>query len=273
MLGRIILAELKKLLASRLGWAGLLFLFVVSAMVTLAVDLVSVNVSEQAGGEPSSLPDAIAWTLRIRNFYLAQVWLLVLSAVSFAGEFSGRTLREDVARAVPRWALLFAKWVGLTAWSGFALFGQTVVTLLFGIGALSTGSGEGWSVAASGLLGTLLADASFVAVALLVAVLTRRVAPAVVATALFIGIERAFAASLFVVKNLDQEVIDLLAPGVPLGQIANAILPYSPANAWAIGTSLATGTEVQTVTYVALASWTILAAGLAALRFERVDVP
>jgi len=270
LVGRATQAELRKLATSRLAIAGWLFLWGVTGVVVFGIDVVVVNAAEQSP-VPGTLPGALAWTHGVRNFYLAQIWLVVLTASSFAGEFSARTLREDVATATPRWAILLAKWVSLGAWSLVALLGQTLVGVLFGLGALEVGGA--WGQWLGAVAGTLVTDLSFVAFALLVAILARRVAPAIVAALLVMGVERALAAALYIVSNLDPSVTELMFPGIPLGEIAAAVLPYMPASAWDVGNALAFGNPVDGLTWLALAAWTVLFAGAATALFERLDVP
>lgn len=270
VLGRVILAELRKLAASRLAWAGWLFLLGITALTMLGVDAVAVNADPQLP-VARTLPAGLAWTLGVRNFYLAQLWLVVLTASSFAGEYATRTLREDVVTAVPRWGILLGKWVALGAWSAVSLIGHTLVGIVFGLGALEVG--DGWGGWAWALLGSLGADVGFVAFALLVAVLARRVAPAIVAAVLFMGLERAFAGALAGVAMLDQSMVDMVMPGVPLHEIARAVLPWMPATAWAMGTAFATGETVTATTLGAFFGWTTLFAAATTALFERLDVP
>lgn len=269
LLGRVVVVEIRKLFASRLAWAGWLFLAAMTAIVVFVVDLLVVNAP--AAGAPQTLPGALTATLAFRGLFIGQIWLTVLAASSFAGEYVTRALREDVATGVPRWALLLGKWTALGAWSGVSLVGQVVLGIVFGIGVLELGSG--WGSLLWALAGALAADVSFLALALLVAVGVRRVAASIVAVLLFMGIERGLMYGLYVLSSLDPSVTEWMLPGVPVADIGAVLLPWFPANAWGIGLSLAVDSTIEGATWVALALYTAVCAGAAGLWFERLDLP
>ncbi len=269
VLGRVMLVEVRKLFSNRLAWAGWLFLFVVTAVVVFVVDVLVINAPDATG--PRTVPAAVSAAIGIRGVFLGQIWLTVLAASAFAGEYVARTLREDVATGVPRWALLLGKWVALGAWSLVSLVGQLLVGSLFGIGALEV-SGD-WIGMLSALAGTLVSELGFLAMALFVAVGVRRVAASIVAVLLFMGIERAVTAAVSVLASLDPTTQDWLLPGIPIEDIANVALPWFPAYAWGTGLELAIGNPIASATWLALVGWTALFAAGATLWFERLDMP
>lgn len=271
-LGRIVVAELRKLAVSRLAWAGWIFLVGLTGLTMLLAVLAVDSVAPAMGQEPK-VPEALVFTLQLRNFYFAQAWLLVLGAVSLAGEYRSRTLREDLARAVPRWGVLAAKVVALTTFSATTLIAQSLLCTAIAATRLSFGGGAEWGPWFAGLAGTVVTDTSFVIAVLLFALLARRVANTLIVALLFVGMESAFANGLWIISGLDPSMLDAIAPGVPLGPMAGAVWPYLPSAVWGIGTTLAIQNPVDAVSWIALFGWTALLGAIAVVRFERLDVP
>ena len=60
-------------------------------------------------------PDAAKWALRMRNFFVLPMLLLLAVGASIAAELADHTMRERLVRAVPRWFVLVNKLMALMA--------------------------------------------------------------------------------------------------------------------------------------------------------------
>jgi len=79
-----------------------------------------------------SASQGVAYALTVRNLLVTHVFHLALAAQSFAGELRAGSLREDILRPVPRWTVIFAKWVALCVWSNLALVATGLTATLLG---------------------------------------------------------------------------------------------------------------------------------------------
>lgn len=123
-------------------------------------------------------------TLWSRNvMFMGRLFIIALTALSVASEFSARTLREDVLRPVPRWSIPAAKFVALTIWAAVSL----VVTVLFSA-ALALpiqGIGGPWGSTILAYLATLAGDMGFIGLTMLVAFATRSVVGSIIVPFIF----------------------------------------------------------------------------------------
>lgn len=141
----------------------------------------------QANGNPInqmvefSGPAAAGWALRVRNFFVLPLVLLLATAASFAGEIGDQTLREVLVRPVPRWWILLSKTLVLGSLAALTLV-LTLVPALGG-GAALFGT-DGPTTVGGVLLGyaaSLLSDVGLIALGLLASTFVRSVGGVVVA--------------------------------------------------------------------------------------------
>lgn len=146
----------------------------------------------QANGNPMSQfmefsgPAVAGWALRVRNFFVLPLVLLLATAASFAGELGDQTLREVLVRPVPRWAIVVSKTL--------VLFGLAAATLLLTLApALGGGTAlfgaDGPTQVTDVLLGyaaCLLSDLGLIALGLLASTFVRTVGGVVVSMMLIL---------------------------------------------------------------------------------------
>jgi ABC-type transport system involved in multi-copper enzyme maturation permease subunit len=172
----VLLAETVKLCArrsARFGWAmslglGLGLPLVLFGLVQAGIVVFGAEAEVYFQPDPAR---PLIWALHLRNVLLIRVFLLLLGAQSMAGELADRTLREGLLRPVPRYQVLFAKWLALLAWDAVSL----VLTFVVGgvLGLAFFGLDGIWTSAFLAYLLNFGTDAALLALTLLVAVLTR----------------------------------------------------------------------------------------------------
>ncbi len=198
------------------------------------------------------------WALRLRNFFVLPLVLLLATAGSVAGELGDQTLREALVRPVPRWSVLAAKFVVLAS---LALLTQ-VLTLA---PALSAGmaffGAEGPTAVDDVLLGyaaSWLSDLGLIAIGMLVSTFVRSVGAVVVGTMLVLMADMGIRAVL-------QGMIWMGATG------AEAIQRAMPGNALACWEGF-TG-DWDPAAFVGMVVILGLALAATGWRFSRLDVP
>lgn len=269
LLARLWVAEVVKLSSRPLARMGWVVLAVLAFVVVLALNFVGgadFQVNGQATSLASSPAEGVAAALAVRNFYVAQILLLVLAATTLAGEYQARTLREDLLRPVPRWTVLMAKWAALATWSAGALLVQWVVAVVGALVFLSAEGSTAWSSVFWGYAVTVATDASFLAVALLVALLTRSVTSTIAGVFLFLVFEGFVYWLLWIGQSLRDSVTGTLRT------ILDA-LPFLPHSAWGVGTEIANGGTPHWGSWAVLGGLTVIALVAAERVFARTDVP
>ena len=136
------------------------------------------------------------WALRIRNFLILPMVLLLATAASFAGEIGDQTLREVLVRPVPRWSVILAKTLVLTSLAALTLVLTAVPALGMGAAFLGTEGPTPISGVALGFLASLLSDLGLIALGLLASTFVRSVGGVVVAMILFLLGDMALRAAL-----------------------------------------------------------------------------
>ncbi|HND33873.1 MAG TPA: ABC transporter permease subunit, partial [Myxococcota bacterium] len=139
----MVVAELRKTFSKGSGIAALIVALLVGILTAAAVYQVQHMEGASINGTSVSelvTVDAVqiaGYALRVRNFFVLPMFLVLGMAGSVAGELSDRTLRELLVRPVSRASVLFAK---LTA-SGILSLITLTLTLLpaFALGALLFG--------------------------------------------------------------------------------------------------------------------------------------
>lgn len=211
-------------------------------------------------------PEGGIWALHVRNFFLMRVFIIMVGALSFAGEFSNRTLREDLIRPVPRWSILTAKWGALIAWIGLtALIPWALSSLL---GTVLFGLDGAWQQVALGYLLTWLTDSSFCMLVLLIATMMRSVAGTIVGVFLFMIFDTFFGWGLHLAASFSS----FFAMPAPLQTIVEAH-PWLPSAAYGLWSSYSPEEPLMWQSAVALGIYTAASYALANLVFSRTDVP
>lgn len=268
--GAIVQAETRKLLSRSSARFGLGFALVVGFAIPLFAALFR-YLATQSVQDPSMVPPmdpsyVVYATLYLRNFFLMRIVLIMVAALSFAGEFQSRTLREDVLRPVHRSAMLLAKWAALVVWIAISLVFTLLPATAFSIAAWGTGGD--WTDVLLGWVATLLSDAGFAALALAMAVVLRSVAGTMVGMFLFyfanVGLGFALAAiSAFPFLDLPQFVRDA----------ATGAGPYLPPAAYDVWQGASPGAAWSIEGFAALLIYGTLSWIVADRVFSRIDVP
>lgn len=215
----------------------------------------------------ASAIDLGGWALRLRNFYVLPLFLLLAAAQTTAGELSDRTMRDMLVRPVPREGVLAARVVALAVLAALGLLLTFVLSV--GLGALFFGVGDLTDTAAFGaaagklLLGytaSLASDLGLIVLALLVSLFIRSVGGVVVATVMLLLADMALNGALSAASMFGLEVAKELKPWT-LGYALSCWEGYSSPE----------GFDVRS--FVSLAGITAAMAILAILRFRRMDVP
>ncbi len=223
--------------------------------------------------ESANAPAALRWGLYLRNFFILPAFVILLSAQSLAGELQARTLREELLRPVPRWAMLVAKWGALGAWIGATLGVAWVIGAVGGM--ILLGTGGPWAEVALGYLACFCCDLGLAAISLAVAVLVHGVAGTVVGTFLFLVLGVFLGWGLLFLSWLAGiDAVRTSAGGLVwvLDWVVKAEpwLPPAALRAW-MGVSPATDWIWQS--FASLAGITSAALALAARRLAGLDLP
>lgn len=113
----------------------------------------------------------MVWGLYVRNLLVVRAFLVVLGAQALAGELAAQTVREDLLRPVPRYAVFMAKWLAIIGWDALSLLATFLVSAVFGLGLF--GLDGMWTETALAYLINLVCDAGVIAVVLAFAAVTR----------------------------------------------------------------------------------------------------
>jgi ABC-type transport system involved in multi-copper enzyme maturation permease subunit len=276
--GALCYAEIVKLFSRTSARLGLVLLVLLAAAPPLAVFALKMAI-KLFGSEDASMngvpfdqilslpaPMAMVWALTARNFFVAKAFLIVLGAQVFAAEYQAQTLREDLLRPVPRWAILLSRWLALDSWVvATGLFSWAAATLL---GLVFFGGAGDWQAPSLGFFASILAECGFAAVVLAIAVVTRSVAFTIAGVFLFIvldyssGLLLAGARMLSAIQNEYTQTI---------ARVADAIYPWMPFSAFGVWHGFKAGWSWQG--FVALAVYSLLAMLVAQVVFRRIDVP
>lgn len=235
-------AETTKLFTRSSARAGLL----VAALVALAALLMLWWVSSSAmvvnGAAVSEIlvetrnaPGALRWGLLTRNFFVLRAFLILVGAQAVAGELQARTLREDLLRPVPRWAVVAAKWGALATWIAATLGVAWVVGALGG--SLLLGTGGPWGEVALGYVATWACDVGFASLVMAISLAVRGVAGTVMGVFLFLVLDTFLGWGLRVLEwaagiDVIRQSAGALAWVLDVVAKANPWLPSSAFAAW-----------------------------------------
>jgi ABC-type transport system involved in multi-copper enzyme maturation permease subunit len=272
----IVQAECIKLLSRSSARLGLLLALLIGVVAPMGFALLGstgavVNGALVADSLGASAPKAALWALYIRNLWLMQSFIVLLCAVSFAGELNAHTLREDLLRPVSRTAVFLAKFASV------ALFIVLTLTLQYatstGLGLALFGADGPWREVFLGYVASAVSDLSFAAVVFAICTIVRSVPGTVVGMLLFIVFEKLLSWFLFVteaiVSGLPPEMNQLPDVAYLLFQLQ----PMLPSAAWGLGNQMAEGAEVPLLTWAATALYFSVGALVADRVFARMDVP
>ncbi|HHO50417.1 MAG TPA: hypothetical protein ENK18_05970 [Deltaproteobacteria bacterium] len=276
-LGQLVLAEILKLQSRTSARAGWLALALLGALPPAFLAMMG-DATVTAGGGPVqfdlSAANGVRWALVVRNFYIAQTFLLLLGAQSLAGEYQARTLREDLLRPVPRWAVLGAKWGALSAWSGVAVALQWVVAVVVSVLLLGSEGDATWKAVFLGHLAAWLCDTSFAAVVLLASAATRTATGTIAAVFLFVALDKFLGWILWIGKGIRDSLPLDVSEQVPA--VVDWLLvasPYLPSRAWGIWSEVSLSEPPVLQSWLSLVGITLLAALATERIFARTDVP
>lgn len=213
-----------------------------------------------------SVVDIAGWALKVRNFFVLPLCLLLAAASSVAGEYGARTLRELAVRPIPRWSILAAKLLALFTLSlatlvltllpalalGFAMFGLPEA------GGVVSADAPGLADVLLGYLATLASDMGLYALAMLASLFVGSVGGVIVSMTLLLLAD-------FVVG------VALKAAGTFGVEAAATLVPWTLGNALACWEGYANGWNAAQ--FGALGAFTVAASAIAVVRFNRMDVP
>lgn len=227
--------------------------------------------------------NAVVWT---RNFFVFRALLIAVVAVSVAGEFVARTLREDLVRPVSRSAVLLAKVAALQLFVAATLVLPLVLTVGLGAALLGVPSADvAAGASATGalqdaglLIGlTWLGDAGFTALVVAIAVVLRSVPGTLGGVFLYWVLDKLLGFSLFVLASGKDWFIEMLerggaAPLVPMVHTLVAARPWLPSAAFDLSSYYGTYDGGAWQGFVALGLYTALSTAVALVWFRRVDI-
>lgn len=267
----VVVAEIAKLLSRLSARGGLLVLVLLGIAGPLALGWLAssgmvVNGAYIADSIDKDAATGLAWALELRNFFLLRTMLVVLAATSLAGELSARTVREDLLRPVPRWAVLFGKWFALVVWIGLGLTLQWLTAATMGLVAHGTAGSLGESLVVYAAAGAT--DAVFAALVLAIAALTRNVAGTVAGTML-VYLFSVLAGTLIYILTQIPASFD------PNGifDALEALYPWLPSTALIVWRQAYFSTDLVWQSWASLLLLGLGAALLGGWRFQRMEVP
>ena len=275
----IVSAETRKLFSRSSARFGLAFAVFVGLGVPLGRGILrliemrigsSLAASDPSAGAPSYAPIDPAYvvyaTLWLRNFFFMRIILIMMGALTMAGEFQARTLREDVLRPVPRSAVFAAKWLALVAWIGATLLLTYSSASLLSL--VAWGTSGSWLETTEGFVATLVCDSAFAVLVLMTAIALRSVAGTMVAMFLFYFVNVAIGFGLLLVANLPISAIPEW--GRDAATKAGPWLPSSAYDAWTGANPYA---DWSWQGFVSLGILFVVSWAIADRVFARVDVP
>lgn len=288
----LVLTETEKTFRRGPAIAGLVLSVLFALGVAGIVWAVNVNVVEVAGqaaidasgGSVTNddiqrvrLDSVLQGTLGLRGLLFFPVLAFLVGAATFAAEYHRKTLREDLLRPVPRWAILGAKWAALVVWVTAALLLSSLTAVVAGLpfGA----DGIEW-----GLLGTLvfttwLTDLGFTTLAFAVAIVTRSVPGTLATMVMFFVLQLGLAAGfgILTAEGVEQMAASYGPSLVPGSEalIESAFEWVRELSKWqpplVVGTC--TPADLPWQAYTSIAVVTVLSLVVGLWRFERMDVP
>ncbi len=258
-------------------------LFMVKSMVVgstvTTTSAIGVTATTQATEGPTAvfMASALETVRFFHDLFLFRTLLIAVVAVSFAGEFVSRTLREDVLRPVSRTQVLLAKWLAIQVFVAAGtlvpvLVGGALGAVLLGVGGDTTGALSAWGLTWAG-------DAGFATMVMAISLATRSVPGTIGGTVLYWVFDKMLRIVLLGLEAArDQGLLDKLyqayglMPLSPLGDALIAARPFLPASAFDLAPSMFSSDPVGWQGFLALTLYTV-GSGLVAWRvFTRIDI-
>jgi len=201
-------------------------------------------------------PEAAAWALRMRNFFVLPMLMLLATGGTISGELTDHTMRERLVRAVPRWSILSTKVMALMLLSAATLVVTFVPAILGGV--LLFGVEGSWVDLLLGYGASWLSDLGIVAFGTLLSTFFRAPGGVVVGGVL--------------VLLADWAVRMLLTFLAFVGLEGSAdLLPFLPGSALGCWQGMFNGWTAQP--FLALVVMIVVCLGIAVARFSRMVIP
>ena len=264
-------AETNKLLSRMSARAGL----IVATLIGLALPAflymlvhsgMVMNGAEVSDSLAADAPKGIAWALNVRNFFILRAFIIMLGALSLAGEYRARTLREDLLRPIPRWSLLWAKWSALSTWIVLTLGLTWIMSSVLGL--ILFGTAGSWKDPVLAYLVTGLCDVGFAALVLAMAVLIRSIAATIIGVFLFLVFDTFLGWGLTLVSWVGGMT------ELPWAlEFAVEARPWLPSSAFGVWYGFAGGDPWVWQNFAALGVVTGLSVVVATAVFQRIDLP
>jgi ABC-type transport system involved in multi-copper enzyme maturation permease subunit len=200
--------------------------------------------------------------------------IIAVVAVSFAGELTARTLREDLVRPVSRGQVMAAKWGAVQVLVAVCALLPLAVALAVG-GLLFP-----WADVREPLLGFALAwlgDVGFATLVVAISTLLRSVPGTIGGVFLYWVVDRVLGWVLWGVARFrgifDQLFDAWKTPELKLAvDWVVAVRPWLPSSAFDVGFEQGFDAPLAWRSFVALAGYTVLAYLVASFAFRRIDV-
>jgi len=265
-LGPIVAAEWRKLLSRGSARLGVVLSIAIPLVTVILLHGVETWQNQNLGSQQGAMSvgihvDAAAslgWALKARNFFILPLILIWISAQTLGGEVKDGTLRPVLLRPVSRLRVLAGRALALAGYAGLTLALTAVVAAVLGVPVLGLDS--------DGDLGRVLlayvagwgSDVALIGLGLAVSCFVPATAGTVVVTALVLLIDGLARAGLGGAAMFGASGTDAIARFLP----GSALAAWEGfASAW------------DPVAFAGLALWTVAAYGLAAWRFQRMDIP
>ena len=277
----LVTAEIVKLLSRLSAKLGLLASLCVGLALPLFA-LLLINSGIQVNGNESTqyfavaANDTVVSALSVRCFPVGiRAFLVILGAQMVAGEFSAKTLREDLLRPVPRWSVLAAKFAALMAWNALSLLVTFGGAALIGLLAFETDGP--WLATLLAYFGAWLCDAGIIAAVFAVGVLTRSTVATIASLIVFFVIDKMLGWAMLTASLFAQGI----GVSPQIAQLLNqwSALPSAAFGSWAWVLPVTPNSFAEMIQpdYVVSSSAAVLiwaaATLFAGLWIHRIDVP
>ncbi|MCB9664757.1 MAG: ABC transporter permease [Alphaproteobacteria bacterium] len=281
-LGALVGAEVAKLASRSSVRLGLLAVAMIAVGVPLLALLATqaVSATPPAGSDAPdptalSMPTVVGFVISLRGLFVFRATVLAVVAVSFAGEFVARTLREDLVRPVSRATVLAAKWLALQVYVAAGMLLPLVLAVP--LAGVFFGGTEGFAVTLRSAALQWVGDVGWATLVMALSIGLRSVVGTVGGVFLVWVLEQLFVWAVWGIEQLRVVVDGVLKP-MGLDQALKPILdglvalrPWMPSAAFGL-TWPGTG---ETLVWQSYAAFVVItgASYLAALTiFQRIDV-
>jgi hypothetical protein len=217
---KMVMAELSSTFRRGSGIGALVVAVTVAAVVgavmqaiTGQMDTASVNGMPVSSIVDLSMKGLAGWALQGRNLFVLPMLLVLATASTVSGELGDQTLREALARPVPRWSVVFAKLFALSSLSAATLL-ATLLPALVGGAAMFGTEGE-IQMLLLGYAASWASDLGLIVLTFAVASFLRNVGGVVVIIVLFLMVDMGARAALGLMGMFDVEAAIQIARMLP----------------------------------------------------------